>query len=267
MQPRLRFETLLQAKTPPKGIDVECKLQHFAIISYAIDPKRIAPLIPPRFAPDLINISGQELALLSVVPFIDIDFTSAVYPFPKFTMGQTNYRIYVKDTQTAEHCVWFLGTTLDSWTLPLPKYLWKLPWYRGKIHFDCEYCDQENRYTKYQMHTHSQWAPASVSLSQVPASKLCLSGFADDETALAFLTHPLTGFYRRRDGQLGSYRVWHDKIPVQAARLECANFGLLSNMGLVSPQEQQDAHSVLICPMTEFTIYLPPSVVKESPGF
>jgi hypothetical protein len=88
--------------------------------------------MPQRFVLDTITIEGQEKALISVVPFVDVDFTSAVYPFPKFTMGQTNYRIYIVDTLTCERCVWFLGTTLDSWTVLVPRVLWNLPWFTGK---------------------------------------------------------------------------------------------------------------------------------------
>lgn len=80
---------------------------------------------------DTIELAGERKVLISVVPFVDVDFTSAVYPFPNFTMGQTNYRIYIVDTLTGERCVWFLGTTLDSWTVLVPRLLWNLPWFLG----------------------------------------------------------------------------------------------------------------------------------------
>ncbi|MTI11524.1 DUF2071 domain-containing protein, partial [Sansalvadorimonas verongulae] len=40
-------------------------------------------------------------------------------------------------------------------------------------------------------------------------------------------------------------------------------FGLLSNMGLVTLDEQQNPHSVLVEPMNEFIIYLPPKVITN----
>ena len=119
----LKLNDFLNSRPVPKGIDVLCKLKHFAIITYAVDPARFAGLFPDRFKLDTVEINSEEKALISVVPFIDVDFTSAVYSFPKFTMGQTNYRIYIIDKQTNERCVWFLGTTLDSWTLAIPKYV------------------------------------------------------------------------------------------------------------------------------------------------
>ena len=93
MQPPLKFSNFLHDRPAPSGLDVLCKLQHFAIITYAFDPARFAGVMPDRFKLDTVIIDGVERALISVVPFVDVDFTSAVFPFPKFRMGQTNYRI------------------------------------------------------------------------------------------------------------------------------------------------------------------------------
>lgn len=258
----LKLNDFLHSRPVPKGIDVLCKLQHFAIITYAVDPSRFNGLFPERFKLDTVEINGEEKALISVVPFIDVDFTSAVYPFPKFTMGQTNYRIYIIDKQNNERCVWFLGTTLDSWTLAVPRFLWNLPWYSGEVTFDCDFDESKYIYRRYKMVTDATWAPASVELTQTKDAQIGLPGFPDIETGLVYLTHPLAGFYHRRDGKLGTYRVWHKQLQVACANLKSANFGLLSRLGLVTLNEQQLAHSVLVEPMNEFTIYLPPKVVK-----
>jgi len=258
----LKLKDYLHDKPVPKGIDILCQLEHFAIITYAVPPSRFDGLIPNRFKLDTLEINGEEKALISVVPFIDVDFTSAVYPFPKFTMGQTNYRIYILDSETNERCVWFLGTTLDSWTLAVPKYLWNLPWYSGDVKFECDYDESKNIYLKYKMSTQADWAPAEVELTQDIKSTLALDGFPDNETGLVYLTHPLAGFYHRRDGKLGTYRVWHKQLDVKVAQLKSAKFGLLTRMGLVTEEEQQVPHSVLVEPINEFTIYLPPKLVK-----
>jgi hypothetical protein len=258
----LKLNDYLHSRPSPKGIDVLCKLQHFAIITYAVDPSRFDEIFPERFKLDIVEINGAEKALISVVPFIDVDFTSAVYPFPKFTMGQTNYRIYIIDKETNERCVWFLGTTLDSWTLAVPRFLWNLPWYSGDVKFDCDFDESQKIYRKYKMTTDATWAPASVELSQTRDTRIELEGFPDTETGLVYLTHPLAGFYHRRDGKLGMYRVWHNQLEVSCAKLKFASFGLLSRLGLVTQEEQQTAHSVLVEPINEFTIYLPPKVLE-----
>ena len=195
------------------------------------------------------------------MPLIDGGLTAAVYPFPTFTMGQTNYRIYIIDTETGERCVWFLGTILDSWTLAVPRYLWSLPWHSAKMNFDCQFDDATGKYVKYSVNAESEWAAASVSLAQNTVDNFSFPGFPDTESALVYLTHPLAGFYHRRDGKLGTYRVWHKRLGVQPASLIAANFKLLSDSGIVTLSEQNHPYSVLIEPLNTFTIYLPPKIV------
>ena len=258
--PNLKFQDYLHPRPAPKGLDVQCKLQHFALITYAIDPARFKDIIPSRFQLDTIEYKAKTVALMSVVPFIDVDFTSAVYPFPKFKMGQTNYRVYVIDRETNERCVWFLGTTLDSWTVIVPRYIWQLPWHPAAIEFNCEQ-DKDGFYRQYKMKTQSQWASSEVHLSQSKDDLWHFEGFPDQESYQVFLTHPLAGFYHRRDGKLGSYRVWHGQLEPKPARLISARFDLLSRLNLVSDSEQQQPYSVLIEAINEFTIYLPPKVL------
>ncbi len=262
MQESRKLKDYLIERTKPKGIDVLCSLKHFAIITYAVPSERFQGIFPERFQLDTVEIEGQQMGLISVVPFIDVDFTSAVFPFPKFTMGQTNYRIYIIDTETGERCVWFLGTTLDSWTLAVPRYLWNLPWHAGKVSFDCILNEENGLYEKYHMETVSDWAAASLDLVQSESNIFNFTGFPDAESALVFLTHPLTGFYRRRDHKLGTYRVWHKELEVKPAKLISANFKLLSDLGIVKVSEQNKPYNVLIEPINEFTIYLPPTVIE-----
>ena len=135
----LRFSDQMHDRRRPTGADVETSLAHFSIITYLADPTVARRHIHPRFELDLVEIDGDSHALLSVVPFLDFDFHFASLPWFKWTFGQTNYRMYVTDTETGEHVVWFLGTTLDSSSVVIPRYLWNLPWHRGRIRFDCEF--------------------------------------------------------------------------------------------------------------------------------
>ena len=258
--PNLNFQDFLHPRPKPTGLDVQCKLKHFALITYALDPIRFKDIIPQRFKLDTIQYQGKEQALMSVVPFIDVDFTSAVCPFPNFTMGQTNYRVYVIDQETQERCVWFIGTTLDSWTLIVPRYLWQLPWHTAVFDFDCHQ-DADGLYRQYKMQTQSEWASAELQLTQLHENPWHYEGFPNLETYLVYLTHPLAGFYHRRDGKLGTYRVWHDRLQAKPATLLHAKFDLLDRMNLVSFENQLNPYSVLIEPVNEFTIYLPPRVI------
>ena len=49
------------------AIDAITTLRHFALVTYAVPPERVRPLIHPRFDLDLVTIDGAPRALLSVV--------------------------------------------------------------------------------------------------------------------------------------------------------------------------------------------------------
>lgn len=263
---RLSFTHDLLQRPSPAGIDVVTTLRHFAIITYLVPPARLRGLIHPRFDLVCLERNGSEYALLSVVPFEDQDFRAAAFPSPRWRFGQTNYRIYIRDRLTGQHAVWFLGTVLGSWTVAIPRYLWKLPWHSGAFSMNCRQ-DASGRYTRYEVVTKSAWAPAAIELTTHPESPLAFPGFPDLETGLVILTHPLTGYYYRLDGRLGSYAIWHERLAPIPGQVKKAEFGLLDRLGLLPYSEQLHPESVLIQPQTEFFIHLPPRPVEEPEKF
>src|SRR4051794_26241752 len=111
------YATLLQERVQARtgGFwDVHSTLRHFALINYALPAERLARYIPTeRFEIPTFPIGGQQLALMSAVPFWDHDFHFVrVAPWLRFAFGQTNYRVYVRDRTTGQDLVWFFGTTL-----------------------------------------------------------------------------------------------------------------------------------------------------------
>lgn len=260
----LHYDDLRVPRPPVAGINVQCRLKHFAIISYTVDPALLRPMIPQRFRLDTIMIDGREQALVSAVPFLNVDFGLAAHPSPRLEMPQVDYRAYIIDEHTGERAVWFFGTTLDSWSLPLPRYVWQQPWHAGRTRFDCRLGGGGEHYEHYHMHTASAWGSAEVTLRQPPElPPASYPGFGDEETALFYLTHPLVGFYQRqRDGRLGAYRVWHERLQVHPAELVNARFALFDRLGLVSLARQQQPYSVLVQPINDFTVYLPPTALE-----
>jgi hypothetical protein len=261
---QLRFTDELLARPTLAGSDALATLQHFAIISYAVDPQRIRPHVHPRFEIDcFINSPSGSRALVSIVPFEDQDFRFAAAPWLTFRFGQTNYRTYVIDRETGERAVWFFGTTLDSWSVAVPRYLWRMPWHRGRIRFDCEYDAAGRRYARYRMTTASTWAPVELELEDFGSATCELPGVPDFEAGLVTLTHPLVGVYYRRDGHVGSYCIWHDRLACSAGRVVRARIGLFDRLELVPLADQNSPHSVLIQRHTEFAIYLPPKRLTQ----
>jgi uncharacterized protein YqjF (DUF2071 family) len=241
----------------------ETTLHHFAIVTYLVDAVALGRHVHPRFAPDrLEHGAAAGRALVSVVTFLDRDFRFAGLPWARASFGQTNYRAYVTDRETGEHVVWFFGTCVDSITVAIPRYAWKLPWHRGRFVFACDHDTRANRYRSFAVRTASRWAPAALVLDDGGHAPESLDGFADLESALVFLTHPLRGYFFRRDGALGSYAIWHDRLQPTEARITEARYPLLEALGLVPLGDTAAIHSVLIQKAVDFTIYLPPTRVN-----
>lgn len=170
---RLAFTEELLTRPRVSGLDVEATLEHFAIVSYAVPPERVRPHVHSAFELDCFaGPQGEPLVWVSMVPFEDQNFRFVAARWLKFRFGQTNYRTYVIDRATGRRGVWFFGTTLDSWSVAIPRYVWKLPWHRGRIRFDCEYDSTAQRYGRYQMTTRGGWAPVDLTLEDTGGAGL-----------------------------------------------------------------------------------------------
>lgn len=256
---RLTFDATHLTRPPLRRRDVVANLGHFSIVSYAVDPERVRPHVHEQFDLDLIDgLDGRPKALVSMVPFEDQDFHFVGVPWMRFRFGQTNYRTYIIDRRTGQRAVWFFGTTLDSWSVAIPRYAWRLPWHRGRVRFDCLFDTAARRYTRYAMTTRSTWAPVELEIEDGGEPCNCLDGFPDLETGWLILTHPFQGVFYRRDGRLGTYSIWHDRLCCSSGRLVTARIGLFNQLGICSFEEQRQPHSVLVQHQTEFTVYLPP---------
>lgn len=243
-------------------LDVRSDLRHFALINYTLPPERLRPHVHERFELATFPIDGQPQAqpkaMISAVPFLDEDFCFRALPFPKWRFGQTNYRAYVIDRETGEPGVWFFGTTLSSRLVHIARWLWRIPWHHSRSTLDCVHDPMRGAYARYRVDTESGFGPAHIELEDTGEPMRLLPGFRDLEEQVLVLTHPITGWFFRLDGQLGTYSVSHEVIPMTIARPRQLQFGLFERLGLVSRDEMQTPHSVLLCPLTTFQVHLPP---------
>lgn len=236
--------------------DVTTTLADFAIVSYAVDPARLARHLPAPFTPETFLIDSTPRALISAVPFRDLDFRFGFASFLRFAFGQTNYRAYVR--RGTERCVWFFGTSLATRWVIIPRHAWKLPWHHARMRFDCAF-DGE-RCTRYTLASRSKWGDADLDLVGTDEPTGCLPGFADAEECALVLTHPLAGYYHRRDRRVGTYSVWHDRLMLRRARVTRARFDVFERADLID--RDQPVHSALVQRETEFVIRLPPYAVE-----
>lgn len=245
--------------------DVRSTLKHFAIVHHAIPPERLRPHIPERFDLATVVIEGQARALVGVVPFLDADFRfPRVAPWLQLAFPQTNHRAYIVDRATGEHAVWFFGTTLGHPIVQVPRHLWRLPWHRARYEVDCLHDQAAGRYKRFRYEASGPWAPTAIELEDTGEPWGLLPGFSDLATQTLVLTHPVAGFYRRRDGALGTYRVWHPELRPTLARPKRIHLGLFERLGLLSPEEAARPHSALIVPEVVFDVALPPKRMSQS---
>ena len=173
----LRFTPNLLTRPVPSGLAVETTLQHFAIVTYWVDSSALRTHLHPRFEPVCLSIDGQpSRSLVSVVTFLDRDFRFVACPWPTWSFGQTNYRAYVLDTETGEQAVWFFGTCLDSISVWVPRYMWKLPWHRAHMTFDCRYDASVRRYATYEVTTRSDWSPGQLAITDSGEAPTTIAG-------------------------------------------------------------------------------------------
>ncbi len=234
--------------------DATTTLADFAIITFAAEPVALAGLLPAGFEPEVFPLAdGRRVAFVSAVPFRDLDFRFGFAPCLKFHFAQTNYRAYV--TYRGRRCVWFFGTSVATNWVAIPRYLWKLPWHFARTEIETHWTDEIC--TRYRLATTAAaWGGAVAELEGGDEPTGRLDGFADAEETALVLTHPLVGYYTRRDGHVGSYAVWHERLDLRRGMARHARFELFERLGLVAPGTAPT--SVLLQRRTEFIIRLPP---------
>lgn len=260
------LETLQRRLTlrPEGRLDVHTKLQHFAQVNYALPKSRLEPHIPSdRFEIQEFTINGQRMALMSAVPFVDVDFHFPhLFPFVKFHFGQTNFRVYVIDKKTQEPVVWFFGTTLGSPVVYAARTLWKIPWHFARYQYDFSYDETRKRYQTFHYSIKSKWCDARIDLEDTGEPLSILDGFNSFDEMRLILTHPVAGYYYRLDHKKGNYSIWHAPLEMTMGRPRNLYFSLYEKLGLLSREEMGRPHSVIISPMTEFQIHLPPKAIE-----
>ena len=88
------------------------QLDHFCIVTWAMQPERLARALPAGLAPQVFEVQGRECSLASAVAFEDRDFHFKGCPLAQISCGQINYRAYVRRGEKTG--VYFLRTVLGS---------------------------------------------------------------------------------------------------------------------------------------------------------
>jgi hypothetical protein len=271
--PRVDPREMLAARLPKTTLgplDVRCPLEHFLMASFAVPPERLASHVPlEHFELDTIDTDDGPRALVSAVSFVDVDFHFAGAPFARFGFGQTNYRLYVRRRDTGEPCAWFFGTTLGSPVVHVARALWKIPWHEAEYRVETASAAAPSpRYTVFRTLVRSDWADAyfDVEDTGAPLTLADAPGFADYDEMFLRLTHPVEGYFRRLDGRLGTYRIWHERLALRVARPRVVRVSLFERLGLLTAQEMEQPHSLLLANRVLFHVHMPPRAWSPRPS-
>jgi Uncharacterized conserved protein (COG2071) len=250
---RAAVEAFARSRPRLRGLDATTKLEDFAIVTFAVDPRRLARLLPGGLTPEVRRLDdGREVGFVSAVSFRDVDFRFAFAPRIRGSFFQTNYRAY-RDRRRA---VYFFGTTLDSPLVVLPRIAWGMPWHGGRTRLDAGW-DNAGRCTAYRHRCSGRWGAAEVELEGTGVAAGRLDGFVDADDSAVVLTHPLDGYFQRPNGTLRRYRVWHERLRPQLGIARRSGYAVFEELGLVT--SGAGAHSVLLQRAVDFDVLLPPT--------
>lgn len=215
-------------------------LEDFAIITWAVDPDRLRPLLPPGFEPE--ERSGT--AHVAMVAFRNRGFHFRAAPFVRLTCCQADYRTFVR--YGGERGVWFLGGSLSSRLVKVATSLWKMPWHYDSIEIaTSSEGESDSRWT---LAATGGWGAASVTLTT--------TGRAFDEAT------PLVGWYPRTDGGVGRYSVWHEPLQLREAVAGETRCEVFERLGLIDAGQQPASAGVQW--RVPFDVHTPPTNVTAA---
>jgi hypothetical protein len=234
------------------------EMRDFGIVTYCVDPDRLAALLPHSFEPDVFTLDdGTACAFVSAVPFRVASLTLGGVRVP-LGFVQVNYRAYIR--RHGVQCVWFFGSSVSSRIVLVPRALYGLPWYFTESSLDAAWVDGVG--SAYALHNTGEWGGADFAGTGTGEAVGRLDGFADLDETLDVLTAPRSGFCLRGDGSLLELRVRHALLQPETATPREASFSVFEDLNLCAPGAAP--HSVLLLRSTTFDV-LPPRLAKSPP--
>lgn len=252
---------LVHAPAPARQrlTDVSSELRSFSITTYDCAPDALRRHLPEGFEPEIVSIDGAARALVSAVSFVNTRFFVGFAPFVRLTCAQTNYRAYVR--RDGVSAVWFFATSLASRFVAVPRYAWRFPWHRVRATCDAEW--RGEHLERLEWRGSAPEGDERLVARGTGRTLDRLSGFGDPAEARRVLTHPLTGYLRRRDGLVVTYGVSHAPLDMEVAVASDARHEVFERAGVVAPG--QAPHSVLVQRATHFVVVLPPAPLRPQP--
>ncbi len=186
-------------------------------------------------------------------------------PYVSFNYNQINVRTYVKDPKTGNQAVYFLISGITSRFVSLLTRLAGLNWHYIEYDFEVR-SSQETGYNIYK--GRGEWGgKLFLEVAEIPQHPGEMPPFKSIEAVSKYVTQAVIGFYGTPD-VTKRYQIWHPRLEPKLAQLRALHFSLLHAMELVTEEEIDKPHNVLIVEESSFRIFLPAEKVSrraESP--
>ena len=221
---------------------------NFALVNYRVAAERVLRHLPEAY--ELQVFDGD--CFVTATCFCNGGFRPRFLPLPRLTFDESTFRTYV--THKGRVGVYFLGRYLSRLGATVPQRVIARDTYDADFTVATERTDEG--YRAYSCHATSQAGEVSVALTATDRP-VAIDPFESGEQLAQFFTYRLHGFFTASLGFQGHMPVAHPRMSPWAGELSGARLDLFEELGILSADEAQAPHSVLVEPGVPFTLYAP----------
>ena len=227
-------------------------------VSYLAPPPQVRPHVPDILP---LSIVAGDKVFVSIVSMKCNDVRMTAFPWPAFNYSQLNIRTYVKDPKTGKPAVYFLRSGVSSTMVSALTRLFGMSW--QKVVFNLQPGQsRDGRYGDYS--AYGKWdGDINIRATESGLTEKAVEPFDSSQSLIDHLTGPLIGFGGPK-GSTKRFAIRHRPLEVRAGGLQSIQFGLLRSMNLMSESAMEKPHNVLLVPQAEFTVCLPPRLVRAA---
>lgn len=240
----------LQIRNPVLPFQVRADIEGYTLITYEIDPQKLAPRVPLPLHTRLVD--GREVAYLSLfLGHLKVRRIGALPAFP-LAFNQLNYRTYVR--HGAAHAIFIFRTVVSHEFVARGVRLFPhLPGQAQPFAFVVDRRGAEIRRIEAIVGERGSELMAKVEPAEaVPRA----NGFRDLSEAKAFLADVPEAFYLVDDRTLGRMVSFHPPIEPQGGNLIEIRCGWLERQGIVPDGGFGSPQSVWLQALVPFPVFI-----------
>lgn len=221
---------------------VKMDLRDVLYVSYLVPSTRIRPLVPSALP--LASIDDRVFVSLVAMQCRRVHLSALKWPV--FNYDQLNLRTYVIDPQTGKPAVYFFKSGVSSRFIPAATRLFGIPWQRISFALRIEGSGINNIDT-YRASGH--W------YGDIDIEMQTSADINRDAATVEHITGPMAGFIGKGN-RLKRIDIEHKALEIRALSLSRIKFQLPVEEGLLLESELGSPDSVLMVPVSKFTIHI-----------